>query len=201
VVSVIAVWTLHWAVLLMRSWGGRLSWQSSPFVWAAGALLSLTVLSATIGAAKRPTMGWTSDLYGTRVALGLMELAPAVIRDATGRPALAVANPPANSRAIDDAAQLIALTGVPAYLSRPSFLVTTGGARGEEARRRLDVIARLAAAPNLEALRALMRAEGITLYVTTSPADFPFDPERRGAIARSGDYALYSAFPEPANIR
>ena len=191
-VVVIAIWSLHWAVLLARPWVHRQARRTARFAWPVAASLSLAILSATVGAAKRPAMAWGSDFYGTRVAPELMELAPAVVRNATGLPAFAVANQPADSRNIDDAARLIALTGVPAYLSCPGFLVATAGAIGEEAWRRLVVISQLATAPDLDALRTLMRTEGITLYVITSPADLPFDPERRSAIAISGDYAVYS---------
>lgn len=201
VVSVIVIWSLHWTVLLARPWASRVPRRVCYFAWPTVALLSLAVLSALIGIAKRPAMGWTAELYNTRVAPGLMELAPAVVRRAAGRPVLAVANPPEDSPHIDDAVRLISLTGVPAYLSRASFFVSRGGAQGEEARRRLAIIDRLAATADLDALRALMRAEGITLYVTTSPTDLAFDPERRGAIARAGDYALYSAAPELADNR
>lgn len=192
IVAVIEVWTLRWAILLVRPWAERALRRRGRIAWPAAALLCLAVLTATIGAAKRPAAAWGAQFHGTRVEPGLMALAPALQRSAGPRPRFAIARQPADSRNIDDAARLVGLTGVPAYLSCPGFLLATGGIYGEEARRRLAVIARLDAAPDLETLRALMRAEGVTHYVATSPSDLPFDAERRHAVARSGDYALYA---------
>jgi hypothetical protein len=191
IVAVIAVWTLRWVLRLTRPWAERALQGRGRLIWPAAAALCLAALTATIAEARRPTMHWGVDFYGTRVAPGLMALAPDLIRTAGERPRFAVARQPADARNIDDAARLIALTGVPAYLSCPGFLVATGGSYGEEARRRLEVIRQLDAAPDLESLRALMRSHGITHYVTTSAADLPFDSDRRQAVARSGDYALY----------
>jgi hypothetical protein len=106
-----------------------------------------------------------------------------------------MAHQPPDSRVMDDAARLVALSGVPAYLSSPNFLIATGGAAGQEAQRRLAVIDQLDQAPNLEALQAAMRAEGISDYVVSSDRDARFDPQRRCAIGRNGDYAVYSAHP------
>ncbi|TCI00415.1 hypothetical protein EJV46_07220 [Roseococcus sp. SYP-B2431] len=191
VVVAIAVWSLRWAVLLARPWASCVMGGRGRVAWPAASLLCLSVLAATIGAAKRPAMAWGAPYHGTHVAPGLMALAPALRRSAGPRPRFAVANQPADARNIDEAAQLIALTGVPAYLSCPGFLVATGGAYGDEARRRLAVVAQLGAAPDLEALWARMRAEAVTHLVVTRRTDLPFDRERRHAAARSGEYALY----------
>jgi hypothetical protein len=90
---------------------------------------------------------------------------------------------------------LVALSGVPAYVSCPEYLLALGGFIGDEAERRLDVLARLALAPTLEALKAGMRTEEITYYVVTKPQDAPFDPDRRGAIGHQGTFAVYASDP------
>ena len=95
--------------------------------------------------------------------------------------------------AVELALSCVALSGVPAYISCPEYLEAIGGALGEEARRRLAVVARLDYAPDLEALREIMRAEGITYYVVTTARDAPFDAARRQAIGHVGVYAVYAA--------
>jgi len=191
-VVVVAAWTLRWAALLAGPSAARLARGQGRIAWPAAALLCLAVLAVTIGPAKRPAMAWGAAYYGSSVAPGLMELAPVVLRTAGPGARLAVANQPADSRNIDDAARLVALTSVPALLSCPGFFIATGGAAGEEARRRLAAIQRLGTAQDLDTLRTLMREEGVTHYVVTSPTDLPFDAERRHATARSGTYALYT---------
>ena len=122
-----------------------------------------------------------------------MKLAPLLRTGPPGLRRFAVADQPADARNMDDAARLVALSGVPAYLSCPSFMVATGGILGEEAKRRLAVLARLAAAPNLDTLRAEMRAADITHYVVTNSKDVPYDPDRHGAVGNWGTYAVYQA--------
>lgn len=136
-----------------------------------------------------------SDYYDQRVPQELIKLAPLLSAGPDAKPRFAMAHQPPDTRVMDDAARLVALSGVPAYLSAPNFLIATGGAVGEEARRRLAVIGQLDRAPNLKALQTAMRAEGVTAYVTTSARDVLFDPQRLCAIGRDGDYAVYSALP------
>jgi hypothetical protein len=160
-------------------------------------MLSLSTLGLTIGAMKRPRMTWgATDYYGTRVASELAALAP--LLGVGNKPRFAVANQPPEARNIDDASRLVALSGIPAYISCPQYLMTIKGTVSEETRRRMMVLGRLAEAPTLEALQQLMRAEGITAYVVSSPQDAPFDRERLGAIGRARNYAVYLASPQSA---
>lgn len=190
-VAVWAVWTLHFAGLLLGPRLARLSEVRRLALLGAAAVIALPVLALTIGGAKRPIMDWGQAYYSTSVHPDLMRLAPHLRRLGGDPPRFAVANQPADSRNIDDAARLVALSGMPAYLSCPGFMIASGGAFGQEATRRLEVLRRLAAAPDLAALRAIMREERITHYIVTAPGDAPFDPERRAADARFGDYAVY----------
>jgi hypothetical protein len=187
-VVVFAVWTCHVARL-------SVAWQPGPRGLAAAAAVCLAVLAGSIATARRPVMAWTSAFYGTHVAPDLMALA-AVLRTTPGgsvaaRPRFAVAGQPADSRNMDPAAAVVALSGVPAYLSCPGFMVSTGGAVGIEAQRRLAVIARMDAAQDLSDLRTVMRSEGITHYVVTAATDAQFDPQRRAAAFRVGSHAVY----------
>jgi hypothetical protein len=106
-----------------------------------------------------------------------------------------MAHQPPDSLSMDDAARLVALTGMPAYIACPAFLLVTGGKVGEEARRRMAALERLDRVPSLEALQAAMRAEGVTYYIANSAGDAPFDPKRLQAIGHEGAYAIYAAAP------
>ena len=198
-VVVFAMWSLRLAAVAAA---GRLARfpaaEHRITVAVTAAILSLCVLGVTVSAAKRPRMGWAKDYYDQRVPDGLIKLAPLLSAGPDAKPRFAFAHQPPNSRVMDDASRLVALSGVPAYISSPNFLIATGGAVGEEARRRLAVIDQLDQAPDLEALQAAMRAEGISAYVVSSPRDASFDPLRHCAIGRDGDYAVYSAHPANA---
>jgi hypothetical protein len=194
-VVVFAVWTLRFALLLAAPLLARPPAALLRLAVAGIAALSLLVLGAGIAAAKRPRFTWGQALYGTRVAPELAAIAPLLREGGQARPRFVVANQPADTRLIDDAARLVALSGVPAYIACPALHLVTAGRIAQEAARRMDIVAQLAAAPDLAALRALMRSAGISHYVVTSPAAAAFDPERREAIGRVGSYAVYLATP------
>jgi hypothetical protein len=132
-------------------------------------------------------------LYGTSAAPELLSLAPLLSADARAKPRFAVAGLPPTARVIDNAARLVALSGIPAYISCPAYFQAIGGPIGAEAQRRTAVLAHLAEATSLEALHTAMRSEGITHYLVTTPQDASFDPERRGAIGHVGTFAIYAA--------
>jgi hypothetical protein len=192
-VVVFAVCTLRLAAIVAAPFIKRLSWRVTTVPVMAVAVLAFIVQYATIGAAKQPRMAWGKDFYGTPTAPALLALAPLLHTGPPGPRRFVVADQPADTRNIDDAARLVALSGVPAYLSCPGFLIATGGRWGEEAKRRLATIARLSAAPDLDTLQAEMRAADITDYVVTKPQDLPFDADRHGAVGHRGSYAVYQA--------
>lgn len=192
-VVVLSVWSMRFVLLLAAPLLERTSARRRQIFVGVVAVVSLAVLATSIDAAKRPRMAWGTKYYGTQVAPELILLAPLLSRGGQQRPRFAVANQPADVGTIDDAARLVAFSGVPAYISSPVFLLKSAGRLGDEARRRMAVIARLAEATDLAELQATMRAEGITHYVVTAQRDAPFDPERRGAIGRAGTYAIYLA--------
>jgi hypothetical protein len=194
-VAVEMIWTLRFAALALAPVLVRAPGKRIDIVIAGVAALCLCAQYAGIGAAKRPSMAWArgGGYFDIQTAPGLLAIAPLLTGAPETHPRFAVAGQPPEARDWDDATCLIALSGTPAYISRPAIQFALGGAVGDEAHRRMGVLARLAQEPDLEALRGAMRAEGVTHYVVTKPSDVSFDPERRGAIGRYGPYAVYRA--------
>jgi hypothetical protein len=198
-VAVLSVWSLRLGSIVAAARLKRLSVQTRRIGLFAIGALSVVVLAASIGDAKRPRMTWAAGLYASQAAPELLRIAPLLSEGNEPLPRFAVANQPSDTSVIDDAVRLVALSGVPAYIARPAFAVTVKGSDGDEARRRMAVIGRLAAAVDLSELRSILRAERITHYVVTSPNDAAFDPERREAVGHVGTFAVYLAVP-PAGV-
>jgi hypothetical protein len=196
-VLVTLVWSLRFAAIAAAPELERWSIRSRRVALIGLAALSIGALGLTIGPFKQPRMAWgAKNFYGSRVAPELATLAPLLQGGAEGKTGFAMAGQPSDSFNIDDAARLVALSGVPAYISCPGYLLTLEGPIADEVRRRLAVLRRIADAPTLEALQGDMRAEGIAYYIVTTPRDAPFDPERAGAIGRIGAFAIYAARSE-----
>jgi hypothetical protein len=190
-VPVLAVWTLYLARRSARR--VQLAAKGRRTAAAAGvAGTSLLVLLATIAGAKVPMHEWSRHFYGTRISLDLVSLARMLEATDAPKPMLAIANQPVDARNVDDALRLAALSGVPAYVSCPGYLVASGGALAAEAQRRLGVMRRLERVLNLAELRLLMRDERITHFITTLPQAHNFDAGAAGALARKGNLVVYT---------
>ncbi len=190
-VPVLAIWTLYLARQSVRcaplAGRGR---RTPAALGVAGT--SLLVLLATIADAKVPRPDWSRHFYGTRVSADLVGLAKVLETTGAPKPMLAIANQPPDARNVDDALRLAALSGVPAYVSCSGYLVASGGALAKEAQRRLGVMRRLEKAPTLTDLRALMRDEKITHFVTTLAQADKLDGGAASALARAGNLVLYT---------
>lgn len=190
-VPVLAVWTLYLAQRAARVTRFA-DWMRRPPAVAGVAGASLLVLFATIADAKVPRQAWGRYFYDTRVSSDLIALAKILEATGAASPTLAIADQPADARHVDDALRLVALSGVPAYVSCPAFFIQSGGALAKEAQRRLNVVGHLGQARGVPELRALMRAERITHFITTVKKADRFDPAAGHAMARAGDLVVYT---------
>ena len=94
--------------------------------------------------------------------------------------------------AADLGTQLGALTGIPAYLARPSIHLP-GGEREKVALERHGALLRVAGEESHAAVVARLRELGIRWYVVPEGKAPRWDPERRHAAFVSGSLAVYSA--------
>lgn len=112
-----------------------------------------------------------------------------------GRPGdtLAVEGLKAGWVTTDDAVELVALSGMPAYLTRPYIHVRAGGRRKEVAQQRLAALAAVAQAQSVAAARAKLQDMGVQWYVVTGNAGPYWDRERRQAAFTAGSVSLYAS--------
>ena len=94
----------------------------------------------------------------------------------------------------DVAVQAVALSGIPAYLTRPFMHINSGGRRGQTALQRYAALGAVERQLSAPAALGRLRALGIHWYVV---ADLDrrgprWDPERRHAAFVDGMVAVYS---------
>lgn len=93
--------------------------------------------------------------------------------------------------AADMAIEFVALTGVPAYLSRPYIHHIRGGLAKEVAGRRYAELEKVAHEPSLADATGRLRALGIRWYIAPGSAGPAWDTERRHAALVAGQIAVY----------
>jgi hypothetical protein len=93
--------------------------------------------------------------------------------------------------ASDGAIQLVALTGVPAYLSRPFIHATRSRKERQIAERRYAELEQVANEPSLAAALGRLRELGIRWYIVPGTAGPGWDPGRGHAAFVAGEIAVY----------
>jgi hypothetical protein len=191
VYAAVAIWTV---CLLCRTFALR--WPNrARLAWPT--LLGATLVGVSLAwhdalAAALPKFEWGWDFYPTRVEQGLPQAAR-YLRE-HGRPGdmFAMRGLSLKWAATDPALQLIALTGMPAYLSYVSAHIIEGRDRERVALLRYAALARIDRAPSTtDALTALRRL-GIAWYVVPGWQGPPWDRARREAAFVERDMAIYA---------
>ena len=190
-----AIWTvcLLLRVLATRAAPARRLWPAL----LAAALLALPAIVAG-GAEKmaRPKFRWGEFDAAAPVPSGLVEAAAFLRRQAAVGDIFAAAGLSAGNATFDLSTQLCALSGMPAYLSRPHFEMI------KEAPRKAVAAARLAALAEVDrltdyaqAMQSLQRLR-VQWYVVAGEKGPRWDPQRRRAAFSAGNVALYAARTE-----
>lgn len=184
VYAVVAVWT----VAGFASWlapQGRLR--------SSGLRLPLLVIAAlsVIWGVRYTDRDWRwAQLHD--VAPGLPQAASFLRSHGRSGDVLAVEGLKPGWVATDDALQLVSLTGMPAYLTRPYIHVRAGGRRREAALERHAALARVAEEHRLSAAQMRLRELGVQWYVVAGSTGPRWDVERRHAAFVAGTVAVYA---------
>ena len=128
----------------------------------------------------------------SRIPPGLIESAAFMRKHAAAGDVFGVAGLTAAYATFDLSMELCALSGMPAYLSRPSIEMMKGARRRRIARDRLEAMQAADAAPDYGAAMKLLRAIDVRWYVVTDGRGPRWDPAREHAVFAAGDVALYS---------
>ena len=190
--AVLAVWTaigfLRWlsagAEPSRRAWLGLLlaACIGFPLIWPHAVQLG-----------SQPRFKWGWQYYVVDPTPGAPEVGAYLRAHAQAGDVFASPSPGLAVHTTDLATELIALTGMPAYLSRPYLQISRGGPRAETARARHAGLERIAGERDAAAALAALQAMGIRWYVVAGNAGPRWDPERKRAALVAGHLTLYSS--------
>jgi hypothetical protein len=186
-----AIWTL---CLLLRALETRIDCARKlwPAVLAA-ALLALPALVAHADRMARPKFRWGEFDAAVRVTPGLVEAAAFMRKHAAVGDTFVAANLNASYATFDLSMQLCALSGMPAYLSRPYLEMIKDAPRKSVVEMRLAALEEVGRqADHAQAIEALQRLR-VQWYVVTGDQGPRWDPQRSHAAFRAGTVALYAA--------
>ena len=191
--AVFAIWTACNLVSALA--GGRARDARHPWLalLAAGGLALCLVWphAPALGSQPRFKSGW--HYYELRFEEGLPQAAAFLRANARPGDVFAARGVTLAWGATDIALDVIALTAMPAYLSRPYIHIALGGDREQVVRQRYAALARVAREEEAAAAARRLRELGIRWYVVTGGYGPRWDPQLRRAAFVSGKVAVYSS--------
>lgn len=189
-----AVWTL---CLLLRSLAARADRVASR-LWPAmlaGAALALPAIAAGAETLAHPKFSWGQKDAAPRLEPGLVQAAAFLRKQAPVGDIFAAAGLTAERALFDLSTELCALSGMPAYLSRPYLEMLKGSPRKAVASARLAALQQVDRETDYgSAMRALQRL-GVQWYVVAGKEGPPWDPRRERAAFSAGTTAVYPTRP------
>lgn len=187
----VAIWTL---CLGLRVLATRI--DPATKLWpalAAAAILALPAIVTHAPGMMRPKFSWGERYVTTRIPPGLIESAAFMRRHAAAGDVFGVAGLTAEDESFDLSMEICALSGMPAYLSRPSMEMSKGARRRRIARERMTAMQAVDAAPDYRTAMDSLRALNVRWYLVTGGRGPRWDPSRAHAAFSAGDVALYAA--------
>lgn len=185
VVVALLAWNAKFLALGMPALARR------PAAIGTAACLGLLVTWSSVTSWKTPRTPYFLSFRSTPVAPSLVEGGAWLRAQAVPGGSFTVAAQDTSTNAADDATLLMAFSGQPAWLSRPGIHLRAGGHRAAEARRRLDVLAAVAAAPDRAEALALLCGDGVSFYAVTGNALPGWDPAGDAAAFRAPGLTIW----------
>jgi hypothetical protein len=186
-----AIWTLCLALRVLGVWID-LTAKVWPVLLLA-AVIALPVIVSGAAGMTHPKFRWGERHVATRIPSGLVEAAAFMRKHAGKRDVFAVAGLNAAYAAIDLSMQVCALSGMPAYLSRPFLEMSKDAPRKRVAAARLAELQTVDAAPDYGAAMQALRAIDVRWYLVADGNGPRWDPARKRAAFAAGGVAVYAA--------
>jgi hypothetical protein len=189
--AVVAAWTAASLVRWLSEQGthGKRLWQTL----LAGTVLALPFIWTHAAEMARPKFYWSRPFIAHTVAPDL--LAAADFLRSRARLGDTLAAWPLSTRdvGLDAPTELIALTAVPAYLTRVWIHEARGGTARIAAMRRYSALREVAESHDWESAAQRLRHLGLRWYIVTDAKEPRWDPQRASASWAGAAVAIYDS--------
>jgi hypothetical protein len=189
--ALVAVWT---AASLVRWLSGQAGhgmrlWQTL----VVATTLALPVIWTHAAPMVRPKFTWGKPLAAHVIERDLLAAAEILRDHARPGDTFATSAPTSAYVTVDAPSELVALTGVPAYLARFWIHEARGGATRIAAMRRHLALGEVAQTRDRESAMQKLRDLRVRWYVVTNPGEPRWDSQRSHAIWARGAVAIYDS--------
>ena len=186
-----AIWTLCLALRSVAAQAGEAPNRLWP-TGLAGALLALPAIIVSAQGMASPKFRWGQQEVAARVEPGLVEAAAYLRRQARVGDIFAAGGLSAQYTHFDLPTRLCALTGIPAYLSRPHLEMIKDGPRKTLAGARLAALREVEQQADYAAAIDLLRRLPVQWYAVAGEEGPRWDPARDRAAFSAGMISIYA---------
>jgi hypothetical protein len=162
----------------------------------AGALLALVLVAVGAERLARPKFQWGQEGAAQRVEPGLVAAAAFLRAHASVGEIFASSGLRADYQLFDLSTKLCALTGMPAYISRPYMEMIKEGPRKRVAAARLAALMEVERQTDYGEAMRLLRRMPMQWYVTAGEEGPRWDPKREHAAFSAGAVSVYATRKE-----
>jgi hypothetical protein len=193
--AVIAIWTAASLAAWIAKQGkhGTRLWQTL----VVALLLALPLVWTQAAEMARPKFYWSRPFVGHKITPDL--LAGAEILRSRSRPGdtFVAWRLPKSQANVDLPTEIVALTGLPAYLARFWIQEALGGSSRDIAVHRYRAISEISQTNDPHAAMQKLKEVRIRLYMTATTGEPAWDPNHRRALWARGAVAIYDLEPQP----
>lgn len=174
----------------------------SPAVTAFACAIVLAATAWALGdtnpaAPNFKAMEWTRAFHLQRLRPGVLQMGGYLGAHSEPGDVFAIDAASIGATANAPVIELIALSGVPAYVARPELRARISSCIKAEVEHRVTVLASLAQAQDRQAAANIMRDNGIRWYLTFDDKPPTWDPDLHFVSLRADGIALYDNGPSP----
>ena len=187
--AAMAIWTL---CLVLRVVALRFDLVRAWPALLLAAILALPAIALDAAGMVHPKFRWGERYVSMPIPPGLVEAASFMRKHATAGDIFAVAGMSTAYATIDLPLQVCALSGMPAYLSRPFLEMSKDGPRARVAAARLAELHAVDDAADYGAAMQRLRAIDVRWYLVTDNRAPRWDPARKRAAFVARSVALYA---------
>jgi hypothetical protein len=186
-----AIWTLCLALRCLAGQAGEVTSRLWPTV-LVGALVALPAIITGAHGMASPKFRWGQNEVAKRVEPGLVEAAAFLRKQARVGDIFAAGGLSAQYTEFDFPTRLCALTGIPAYLSRPYLEMIKDGPRKTLAGARLTALREVDRQADYTAAMDLLQRLRVQWYAVAGEKGPRWDPGRERAAFSAGTISLYA---------
>jgi hypothetical protein len=193
--AVFVIYTAHYGCTLTGKLIGERRLKYLVFMFVGGLFIFATIHYQDVNPARPDiqTMPWAGQYHNQPITPGILESADYIRTHAVKGDVAAMTNTSIDGMLANEVIEFISLSGVPAFLARPSLKMGGSECVRKVVNDRLKILEDLSTAETWPDARKIMQSSGIRWLLISNKEKNHWDPEFKEAVFRKKTIAIYDS--------